>query len=141
MNIITRIITVIVLVEFLWNWWLNYRLLKLIRSEIHVTYIEKIYNLTNHVTDWLVHLIPGREILGLTLGTNVGYFSCNLSLVSPNKCRGNSLKKDKMIFFLRRDKRNCTFKKSATGTLFFTDEQVIISITEDNMQKVVYKSN
>jgi len=33
------------------------------------------------------------------------------------------------------------FKKSATGKLLFTDEQVIIYITEDNLQKVVYKSN
>lgn len=33
------------------------------------------------------------------------------------------------------------FKKSATSTLLFTDDQVIISITVDNMQKIVYKSN
>jgi len=32
------------------------------------------------------------------------------------------------------------FKESGTGTLLFTDERVIISITEDNLQKVVYKS-
>jgi len=70
----------------------KYILLKLIRSEIHVTFIENIYNLLNHITEWLVHLVPGREILGLTLGTNVGYFSCNLSSVSPSKCWSNSLK-------------------------------------------------
>jgi len=46
-----------------------------------------------------------------------------------------------MIFFSYEDKRNCTLKNSATGTLLFADDQVIISTTEDNMQKVVYKSN
>jgi hypothetical protein len=41
----------------------------------------------------------------------------------------------------RRHKRNSTSKKSTTVMLLFADAQVIISYTEDNLQKVVYKLN
>jgi len=44
------------------------------------------------------------------------------------------------LYFLWRHKKNCTFKKSATGTLLPTDERVTISITVDNLQTAVYKS-
>lgn len=46
-----------------------------------------------------------------------------------------------MDFLLKKTQNKLHFKKSTTSTLLFTDDQVIISITEDNMQKIVYKSN
>jgi hypothetical protein len=41
----------------------------------------------------------------------------------------------------RRHRRNSTSKKSTTVTLLFVDDQVIISYTEDYLQKVMYKLN
>jgi hypothetical protein len=109
---------------------------------MNVTYIEKNCMLLNHVTERLVYLIPGREILGLTLGTKVGNFSYNLSSVSKQML-GKQCKrgKNKFIFLKKIQKELHFLKNQKLLHLIFSDEQVIISITEDNLQKTVYNSN